>query len=317
MRYLKGLSGCFQLVIILSMLGGSAAASEIEGAADVTVVLSGRGHIYQQVYEGIKSGLNPNITSHLADIETWLPDRTKGLHVGVGAAATRRLLEVPDIQLRLGVLLPSYVLNSLLAENTQAQQALGQGQLSFIYLDQPARRQINLARLIRPDLKSLGTIYDQSSEAIALQLQGAATESGLSFRMRPLSEQDNPVSVLRRMYTDIDVFIAIPAAYIFNGATAKWMLYLSFQNSKPLLGFSSAYTDSGALASVYSDPEDIARQAADWIDNLSLTHGKLPPPAYPDNFHVQINQRVAARLKLINLDADQLEEKLKDMERAR
>jgi hypothetical protein len=261
--------------------------------------------------------LSPSTAIHLADVETWLPDSTKGLYVGVGAAATRRLLDVPELSLRLGILLPSYALDSLMVNNTQTQKALDQGRLSFIYLDQPARRQINLARLIRPDLKSVGTIYDHTSEQIALQLQRAATESGLSFKMLPISEQDKPVSILRRMYADIDVFIAIPAAYIFNGATAKWMLYLSFQNGKPLLGFSTAYTDSGALASVYSDPDDIARQAVQWINNLTLTHGKLPPPSYPDYFHVKINQRVAARLKLNNLDAGQLEGKLKDMEHTR
>jgi len=314
---LNGLGRYLQVVFLLSMSGWVDSAVEPESMTDVTVVLSEHGQVYQQVYEGIRSRLSPDINVHLEDITSWNPDPTHGVHVGVGAAATRRLLDFPELSVRLGVLLPSYVLGSLLADNIQAQQAVETRRLSFIYLDQPGERQINFAKLIRPGLKSVGTIYDQSSEQIALQLKAAATETGLSFRMQSLSDQDNPVSVLRRMYADIDVFIAIPAAYIFNGATAKWMLYLSFQNGKPLLGFSSAYTGSGALASVYSDPDDIARQAAQWISNLTSADGTLPRSAYPDYFHVKINQRVAARLKLNNLDASQLEEKLKAMESAR
>ncbi len=306
-RYLKA-------ILILGLSGGSVCYAD---TAEVTVVLSDNGQLYQQVYEGIRSRLHPGVLVNLENAKTWLPGTTGGMHVSVGAAATSRLLEVPELPLRLSVLIPSQALHALLAGNPEARQALAEGKLSAIYLDQPASRQINLAKLIRPGVKSIGTIYDQPSKEIALQLQRAATDHGLSFSMLPLAEDDNPVSVLRKMYADIDVFIAIPATYIFDGTIAKWMLYLSFQNGKPLLGFSAAYTRSGALASVYSDPEDIARQAARWINDLILSQGKLPPPAYPDHFQVTLNKQVAARLNLGYLDAEQIEEELKSMERTK
>ena len=93
-----------------------------------------------------------------------------------------------------------------------------------------------------------------------------------------------------------DAFLAVPDRAIFNRSTAKWILLMSFRQQIPLSAYSKRYVDAGAIAAVYSTPETVGWEAADWVNRFSFEH--LPEPAYPQRFDVSVNPATARSLRL-------------------
>ncbi len=85
----------------------------------------------------------------------------------------------------------------------------------------------------------------------------------------------------------------------FKPVTAKWLLYMAYQRGLPVIGFSRAYLKAGAVASVFSTPEQIGRQAGEWLLQWLESGGKdLGDPQYPKYYSVDFNQPVAESLEI-------------------
>ncbi|TNE76121.1 MAG: hypothetical protein EP334_09005, partial [Gammaproteobacteria bacterium] len=122
-------------------------------------------------------------------------------------------------------------------------------------------------------------------------------KQGIALAEGYLGHEDNPVAVLRPLVQDSDVFIALPDQAILNRAIAKWILHLGFQQKVPVIGFSRAYTSAGALASIYTAPEDVGRQAGEMIAAASERDWSQPPQMqYPRYFTLSTNPAVARSL---------------------
>ena len=95
-----------------------------------------------------------------------------------------------------------------------------------------------------------------------------------------------------------DIFIAVPDSRLINVATARWILQLSYRHKVPVIAYSKTYLNAGALAAIYSSPENVGMQAAELIlsnDTLSAETGGVHLPYY---FSVQFNASVAAHLNI-------------------
>jgi len=279
----------------------------------VTLVLSGSEPVYQQTQAAFEQALPPGIRVHSVLYDAWRGDQSDVV-VAIGAAATQRIMASPADRHHLSILLPSNTFTKLLEQHPKAASKLAQGRLSAIFMNQPAQRQLNLANLVVPQLRSVGTLFDNLSKSLVQELSETAEGKGLQFQSRELLARDNPVAVLREMYADIDLFLAVPGRYIFNRSIAKWMLYLSYRNRKPLIGFSDDYVQAGALAAVYSEPEDISRQAAEIVQSLLGSSEHLPAPQFPKYFSVSVNRQVASRLGAKLPAPDQIVTQLRDLE---
>lgn len=308
--------------LLLSLVGVSpsrALANSSAGDFQVAVVISGEASLYAKALLALKQA-SPETTFKDFTVDEWDADNAvstmnnESLVVAIGARATAKLLqEKADFSL-LSIMVPSVTFNEMVENDSALQEKIAAGKLSAIYMDQPATRQFNLAKLIDPELKTIGTLYENRSDNLVAEMRNAAEKNHLVLKAKKLSRDDNPIVALREMYREIDIFIAIPGKYIFNKSVAKWMLYLSYKNKKPLLGFSADYVSAGALAAVYSGPENIARQAGEWIDNYQRDERLLFSPDYPSYFSVTTNAEVAGRLN-IRLDSEaEIEHKLSELE---
>ncbi|NIB39438.1 hypothetical protein HBA55_07565 [Pseudomaricurvus alkylphenolicus] len=295
-----------------------AAREAATASKSITVVLSGDSGLYQRSLAALKRHLPTTMEVESLTLEQIASGERQlsanDFVVTVGAKAAEQVMATATEARQLSILLPSSTFYDLAKQYPQSAQRLDGGRLSAIFLDQPARRQLNLARLINPNLKAIGTLYDIRSQQLVQQLSEVAGGTDIEFRSRRLLPSDNPIAVLREMYRDIDVFLAVPGKYIFNRSTAKWMLYLSYRNRKPLLGFSEDYVTAGALAAVYSNPEQIAGEAGSWLQECLDSGKPLPPPSHPSIFSVSVNREVASRMGLGSLIAARLESQLKAQE---
>jgi len=184
-----------------------------------------------------------------------------------------------------------------------------------IYLDQPSKRLITLACLLKPEAKKFGTIFGPISKNIQPEIEQVTTARGIKLNYDFLSKEDNPVAALKPVVTASELFIAIPDHAILNRAIARWILHLGFQHNIPVIGFSNAYTNAGAIASVYSSPENIGRHAAELIASwLKNNDSSIWNPQYPRYYTISTNPAVARSLGISLPEEKELYTKFKQME---
>lgn len=177
--------------------------------------------------------------------------------------------------------------------------------VSAIYLEQPVSRQIRFIRLTLPRHTNCGVLLGRNSLGLKPDLGAAAAESRLHLNAIDISVARTPIDGIRDVIASNDVILAVPDAEVLTPNIAKWLLYMAYQKEIPVIGFSRAIVDAGALAAIYSTPEQIGRQAAEIILRAALDardkHGtawRLPPAQYPGYFEVAINESVARSLRI-------------------
>jgi ABC-type uncharacterized transport system substrate-binding protein len=93
----------------------------------------------------------------------------------------------------------------------------------------------------------------------------SASRLEMHLHLEKIETTDQIGASLNRLLYKSDVLLAIPDTRIHNQSTVSNILISSYRKRIPLIGFSSAYVKAGALAAVYSSPEDIAFHIRDNI----------------------------------------------------
>lgn len=276
--------------------------------AKTLLLLSSKVSYYQEVAQSIQINASaqgiPNNDFHTLTVEQFKQQREPlsqyNLIVSIGtAAATESLRHESEVPL-LNIFIPKNAYDSIHPGDT----LISTRKVSAIYLDQPLKRLMTLACLLKPEAKKFGTIFGPISQSAQPEMEGLAKAGGIELKYDFLSKEDNPVSTLKPVVTESELFIAIPDHAILNKAIARWILYLSFQHKIPVIGFSNAYTNAGAIASVYSSPNDIGKQAAEAIAGwVKDGNNSIWDPVYPRYFTLSTNPAVARSLG-ISLPSD-------------
>ncbi|MBK8163379.1 MAG: hypothetical protein IPK65_09585 [Gammaproteobacteria bacterium] len=195
--------------------------------------------------------------------------------------------------------------------------------LSAIYLEQPVARQIRFIRLALPRHKRCGVILGKRSLHLMDDLGTAAENSRLLLTTVDLSAARKPIDGIKDVLGSNDVILAVPDAEALTPNIAKWLLYMAYQKEIPVIGFSRAFVDAGALGAIFTTPEQIGRQAAEIVLRAGLSARDrpdvawtLPPPQYPAYFNVEINDSVARSLKLTLHPGQHLAQSLIQLEQA-
>ncbi|WP_415883354.1 ABC transporter substrate-binding protein [Neptuniibacter sp. QD34_54] len=284
--------------------------------ADNLVVLSRSSDSYQKVADSIQV----NISSHtkvvtLQDLEDN-NFNTEGFEhiVAVGSRAADRLYNrITASQKLYASFLPRLTYQALLArkkDHTRIQN----GTITAVFLDQPYTRQLRLARIIAPNANTVATALGPNSKNDLPLLEAAAQQQQFELSSTVLQESDNPIHKLQPLIRNADLFLSLPDKSVFNRTTAKWILYISFRQRIPLIGFSQKYVEAGALTAVYSTPEQIGKQTAEIIQQ-AITSTSLPEAQYPKYFSVITNQKAANSLNIKLPSEDALTQQLMEMER--
>ncbi|MBV1786744.1 hypothetical protein KQ940_01590 [Marinobacterium sp. D7] len=263
-------------------------------AAAPLVLLSDSTGSYKLMFDALKQHYQGDLESSLLPPTSPFGDR---LILGVGSKACAQAMDSAESSSRvLCIFLPAQTFHELSANDT-GQALLKQQRLSALFLDQPLDRQMRLAKLVLPSIKTIGTVVGPDAEQQASEFALAASAQGLEAVIGQLYRDDNPVQVLTPVIEKSDLFLPLPDRSVFNRAAAKWILYITLRNRVPLIGFSSKYADAGAAVALHSSVDQIARETAELI--LSQQAGEpLPPPAYPRYFSITVNHTAAQSLGL-------------------
>lgn len=172
----------------------------------------------------------------------------------------------------------------------------GLTQHSALVLDQPPVHLVALARALLPKARALAIVLGPVGRRHLEAVRDEAEGLGFEPLIGTLDANDNPLAVLSPLVRVADAVLVVPDNADFNSAMAKWLLQLSFRARTPVIAFSNAYVRAGALASVFTAPEDVGREGAELIA-AGFTAGGLPREMrLPRRYSLAINRDVAQAL---------------------
>lgn len=177
------------------------------------------------------------------------------------------------------------------------QQRHPRAKLGGFVLDQPLARHIRLIRATNPKMARVGVLLGPQSAPMRSALAEAGARQGLTMGFETIEDIDGLLPALERLLEASDAILAVPDPVAYSPSTARPILLTTYRYRKPLFGYSQAYVTAGAIASVYTAPEDAAHQVGDWLaSQQGAGHVDLPVAEAPRYFSVAVNRHVARSL---------------------
>lgn len=283
---------------LLLLLGWGMVRAELT----VNVVLSEGGGPYAEYYEALSTRLNrlrPDARIRrleLNELDTLdTANARANLLIAVGNRACNALSALPTGHAPiLAVLLTRRNFEEIARRNERRPSS----DYSAIYLDQPLERQLALIRHTLPEARRVAVLLGPESSALLPELQDSARRLQLELRTGQAEQIAEIVPTLNRLLPGSELLLALPDPLAYSRDTAHPVLLTAYRHQKPVFAFSRAYVTAGALAAVFSTPDDIARQTAELLATLPSNRLALPPPSPPSHHSVSTNPNVARSLGL-------------------
>lgn len=210
-------------------------------------------------------------------------------------SATRLiLLDMPSLDWRLQDAQGPATL-VLRISRLQARQRLGTAlpaRLSLLWSDPPLERQLRLSRILLPEAKRIGVLYDAHSKFLLDELRRAAQPLGLEIVGQRWDDTSDS-RPLQTLLKNSDVLLGLDDPDLYNPKTAKNLLLSSYARQTALIGPNAAFVKAGSLASTYSDQSDWLAILDTLLDRPSAS---WPRTYYPHRFKISSNPQVARSL---------------------
>lgn len=294
----------------------TAATAHAKITHTIIVVPTKVGGVYQEFLKAFnaslaRSGSTVAVTVVAAgniDAALLTPKNAR-LVVAVGTAATQKVFELNTSLPVLGALLPR---NSYRVLEERARQQGKKYARSAIVLDQPVTRNLDLIRKILPNEKTLGVVLGPDTRFLGAELTSAAKQGGLRIRIETMGYAQHLMGPLNRALEDAGAFIAVADNVVSNRKTVQNLLLTTYRHKIPVIGYSRAYVRAGALAAVYSTPEQIGRQAGELVSSIVKSNSwNLPSSVFPKYFSVEVNRDVARSLGILLPKQKEIERSLR------
>lgn len=190
------------------------------------------------------------------------------------------------------------ILSALIPKKSNIKTAYGADSSNqyYLYLDQPLHRSMMLVRALSDRFNNVGVMISDTDDVSAGQLQESASKLDLTLNLEKVDSTEQIGATLNRLLNNVDILLAVPDTKIHNKTTVSNILISAYRKRIPLIGFSSAYVKAGALAAVFSSPEDIAYHVRDNIVKIysgEKVEGKEQTAEY---FTILFNSDVARSL---------------------
>lgn len=293
--------------VILLLLSAIILSANAIYAMDVTVVLGAQSAPYQRYLKTLQGELagrhDKKFNIRVMDATNMVPgdlEKPGDLVISVGSHAARKINTFHVKASVLYSMLPDYVYRELVGVDIEHCKKFTCG---AVYLDQPLVRQVALIKAMLPRIKRIGVLLGEYSVGRQTEMLRAGNLLGVEIKIEKISSIARFTGQYEDLLEHTDAILAVPDPGVFNRSTVKNILLTSYRHRKPLFGFSQAYVNAGAIAAVFSTPEQIARQTARVAIEFAGNRSKgLANPEYSRYFNIAGNRRVARSLGLRALD---------------
>lgn len=249
---------------------------------------------------------------NLEEVEKLVVAENSELVIALGVKALGLSSKLSFTTPVLGVFTPLPAYHNLLASSRRTL-----GSFSAIVLDQPNSRRLLLIKTILPEAKSVGVLMGSTSIQDADNLKEAAEKLDVIVNQENVYQESELIPKLSTILESSDALMALPDPFVYSRETAQSILLTSYRYQKPVFGYSQSYVQAGALAGVYTNPKQLAKQAAEIAIQSQQAIGGLPPPQAPKYFSVMINRQVGRSLKIRLTDEETIYKKMLEAEAVR
>jgi putative tryptophan/tyrosine transport system substrate-binding protein len=276
-------------------------------SAQVLVVLSDEAAVYQDVAGELKSRLAPLREGRLRiDVVTAagasaLDDGAYAAYeliVTVGLAAAQTAVAHHDARGPLPPTLCLLVSRQTFDGLVKVGATERVRRVSAVFVEQPITRQLDLISLAFPAKSRIGAVFGPTSVALAGDIQDIARDRGFALNRIDVADASGVYPALQKILQHSDLLLALPDPVALNASTAHGVLVTSYRAQVPVVGFSQAMVDAGALVAVYSTARQQGRQGAEIAGRVLTGEAELPAPQYPRYFTVGVNFIAARSLGL-------------------
>jgi ABC-type uncharacterized transport system substrate-binding protein len=297
------------LVGLLCLLPASAMADKLS----LYIVFAKQDDAYARVYESFRQsgqGQQWNLHSISHERLASLPQNNIDAYVAVGSAATRSVLQYRQSQPLLAVMLTRSAYLAL------SKQSNNPSTFSAITLEQSPARHIALAQVLLPNARVYGLPAGPKEQSVLDEYLHVLEKIDVFPQHKIIAKESQAAKSIEYLLEDGEVIIALPDAPLMKANTAKWLLYMSYQHSVPVIAFSNAYVKAGALAAVYSEPEHYGEQMVQWFEQYFSTRNSPESTyIYPHEFSVSINSWVAKSMNIPVADQQIITDQVKALSR--
>jgi len=180
--------------------------------------------------------------------------------------------------------------------------------VALLHMTQPICRHIQLISLLNSQWKSV-SMLSNDKDFNPLTAYRCANNKELLLYITNINKFDNILDALNNSLRKSDLLLALPSSDIYNRRTIKNILLSAYRNRVPVIGFSENFVNAGALAAIYSSPEQIGEKAADIVIDFFRNNGKfIENNIFPDKFEIKINKQVERSLDIQIQSIDYLKE---------
>jgi putative tryptophan/tyrosine transport system substrate-binding protein len=297
---------------VLGILSSSAARSAeiviLSSERSAGYVEAGQAALYELAGGGIKRGDVVQLVASEMSAADWATTQGAKVWLSLGSDALSRALQRDGRPPVVAALIPRQSFDRIVKAAPRATSPA-----VAVYLDQPLGRQVDLLRLALPNVQKVGALWGPESILQQAELQAALQARNLQLVSGSFTAGNSLFSALRPVLDDAQALLAVADPEVYNGSTVSNILLATYRAQLPVMAFSPAYVNAGALLALYSTPRQIGTQAASLVrQQLAGTTGVVSQ--YPVDFSVAINEHVARSLGF-TLDETSLLARLRRLER--
>ena len=234
----------------------------------------------------ITDDLYKRLVPTFAAFRTELAQRRRMVTIAVGPDALRKVAARRCDCVVIAAFTSSQVWRSVLKKLPPARAAA----MTAVYAEPAPLDQLQLVSLLYRRPVRVAAILGQHGDFFAPGLQGRveAVQAG----------PEDDINYLLGRLGRSEVLLALPDSSVYTPENVRSILLSTYRRKQAVIGFSSDMVKVGALASTYSEVEDINAQVAEVAASFVAT-GELPAPQFPHYFRTAINEGVASSLDIV------------------
>ncbi|MES9830337.1 MAG: ABC transporter substrate binding protein [Candidatus Thiodiazotropha sp.] len=299
------------LILVVTMLAMAVDAHEKE--SNILILLSGNDDVYLDVATTITNSTiklcrnrqlmcqNTNFEiSQISSLDNKL-DNNHRVIVTLGLKAAAYARQYLNEHIVFSALIPK-------DNNIHSDDGSDTPDHYYLYLDQPQHRSLLLINALSDSFRNVGVVISSNDETVEKTLIQSASELELNLNIEKIDDANQIGTSLNRLLYNVDILLAVPDTKIHNKTTVSNILISAYRKRIPLIGFSSAYVKAGALAAVYSSPEDIAFHVRDNIVKIYSEEKINNREQCAEYFSILFNSEVARSLDFPTKSINKLEE---------
>ncbi len=214
---------------------------------------------------------------------------TGNIYITIGPSALRaQLAKRQD-----GVIISAYtsgeVFRNMMAGASKVQRA----RTTALYAEPAPADQLRLIAMLYKRPVKIAALLGKNADGLADALRAEAKNEGADLKVDLMAPED--LNLALSHLGRAQVLLAMPDHHVYHTESIRNILLTTYRRNVGVIGFSSDMVNAGALASTYSDIEDVNTQLADMVAEVARS-GTLPAPQYPRYFKVTVNEGIARSL---------------------